>query len=71
MNKLSVVIPCYNEAKTLAQVVAKVGCADTAGLELEIIIIDDCSADASFQIAQALAADDPRIQVLHHAINQG
>lgn len=71
MNKLSVVIPCYNEQQTLAQVVEKVACADTAGLEMEIVIVDDCSADSSLQIANDLAVDDPRIKVFHHQINQG
>lgn len=71
MKKLSVVIPCYNEEQTLAKVVEKVGNADTAGLEMEIVIVDDCSADASLSIARDLANTDPRIQVSHHDINQG
>jgi len=71
MNKLSVVIPCYNEEQTLADVVAKVGGADTAGLEQEIVIVDDCSADGSAAIAEELAKSDPRIRVLRHDVNQG
>jgi len=71
MKKLSVVIPCFNEQQTLAQVVAKVGEAGTSGLEMEIVIVDDCSSDRSFDIAKDLAASDPRIQVFHHPVNQG
>lgn len=71
MNKLSIVIPCYNEEATLAQVVAKVGAAGTAGLEMEIVIVDDCSSDRSHAIARDLAQDDPRIQVFRHPVNQG
>lgn len=71
MKKLSVVIPCFNEQQTLAQVVAKVGAAGTAGLEMEIVIVDDCSSDRSFDIATELAASDARIQVFHHPVNQG
>ncbi len=71
MNKLSVVIPCYNEEQTLADVVAKVGAADTAGLALEIVIVDDCSADGSAVIAEGLAKSDPRIRVFRHDVNQG
>lgn len=71
MKTLSVVIPCYNEAQTLASVVEKVAAAETCGLDLEIVIVDDCSADASRQIAQDLAVNDPRIQVFHHEVNQG
>lgn len=71
MHKLSVVIPCYNEEKTLAAIVAKVFAADTAGLELEVVIVDDCSSDNSAAIAQKLSMTDPRLRVLSHAINQG
>lgn len=71
MQKLSVVIPCYNEAQTLAEVVAKVAAASTSSLKMEIVIVDDCSADDSLTIANDLARHDPRIQVFHHNINQG
>ncbi|MBF0248785.1 MAG: glycosyltransferase family 2 protein [Alphaproteobacteria bacterium] len=68
---LSVVIPCYNEERTLADVVARVGTADTAGLALEILIVDDCSTDASKSVARDLAAADGRVRVLSHPVNQG
>ncbi len=71
MDKLSVIIPCYNEEQTLAKVIAQVAPVDTAGLALEIVIIDDCSSDNSYKIAQELAGKDARIQVFHHAVNQG
>jgi len=71
MNKLSVVIPCYNEAKTLSHVIHKVAAAKTCGLTLEIVIVDDCSSDESLTIAQDLAASDSHIQVFHHPINKG
>jgi len=71
MRKLSVVIPCYNEEKTLAKVVARVGGVNTAGLDLEIVIVDDHSADGSAAIAEALAKVDPRIRIFHHEANRG
>lgn len=71
MKKLSVIVPCFNEEQTLSQVIAKVGTAGTSGLEMEIVIVDDCSSDRSYAIAQELAANDPRIQVFHHDVNQG
>jgi len=71
MHKLSVIIPCYNEEKTLAAVVAKVLKADTAGLELEVVIVNDCSSDRSAAIAQELSHTDPRLRVLSHTTNQG
>ena len=71
MKTLSVIIPCFNEQATLANVVNKVGQAATAGLDMEIVIVDDGSGDRSLAIAHDLAAADPRIQVFHHAVNQG
>ncbi|WP_367280830.1 glycosyltransferase family 2 protein, partial [uncultured Chloroflexus sp.] len=39
---LSVIIPCYNEAKTLPDILAQV---ETVNLDKEIIIVDDHSTD--------------------------
>jgi glycosyltransferase involved in cell wall biosynthesis len=68
---LSVVIPCFDEEATLETLVGHVLAADTCGLALEIIVIDDCSRDASFERAQALGASDSRIKVVKHDINRG
>jgi glycosyltransferase involved in cell wall biosynthesis len=69
--KLSVVIPCYNEAATLETVVERVLVADTLGLECEVIVVDDASSDGSADIALALAAKDDRVSVLSHSVNRG
>ena len=69
--KLSVVIPCYNEAATLETVVARVLAADILGLEREVIVVDDASSDGSGDIAQALAAKDDRVVVRRHPANRG
>lgn len=46
--KLSVVIPCFNEAKTIEQIISAVR---TAPLDdLEIIVIDDCSTDGTAEL---------------------
>lgn len=49
----------------------KVQAADTGGLALEIIVIDDGSCDSSFVRAHALAASDSRIIAVKHDTNQG
>jgi dolichol-phosphate mannosyltransferase len=69
--KLSVVIPCYNEEKTLAKCVERVLNISNERLQLEIIIIDDCSKDGSFLIASELEKNDSRIVAIKHDINQG
>lgn len=68
---LSVVIPCFNEQATLEALVASVLEADSSGLEKELLIIDDCSADQSAVIAEKLAADDKRVRLFRHPYNQG
>lgn len=68
---LSVVIPCYNEQKTLADVVAQVTSASISGLAMDIIIVDDCSSDGSLQIAENIAKNNDIVRVLTHTVNQG
>ena len=68
---LSVVIPCYNEEKTLEKCVERVLKISSELLHLEIIIIDDCSTDGSLSIARNLANMDQRIIVMQHDKNQG
>ena len=48
--KVSIIIPCYNEHKTIAQIVNKI--LNQTKIEKEIIIIDDCSTDGTKEILQ-------------------
>lgn len=68
---LSVVIPCCDERQTLGEIVSRVLAADTLGLELDVIIVDDGSGDGSFEIARALAAEHERVRVFRHPDNRG
>lgn len=65
---LSIVIPVYNEEKTLRQVVERVQSVDLP-LSREIILVDDASRDGSRAIIESLAGD--RIRAFFHAVNQG
>lgn len=69
--KLSVVIPCYNEAATLETALARVLAADTRGMALEAIVVDDGSRDDSAAIAERVAATDPRLRVIRQDRNRG
>jgi glycosyltransferase involved in cell wall biosynthesis len=69
--KLSVVIPCYNEEKTLEKCLQNVLKIRDDALKLEIIIVDDCSTDNSFKLAEAVAERYSEISVLRHAVNRG
>ncbi len=66
---ISVVIPVYNEEATLAAVVHKL--IDVVPGLLEIIIVNDCSADDTAEIANELAKSHKEVQVAHHSRNAG
>src|SRR5262245_13411606 len=69
--KLSIVIPCYNEERTLEACVDSVLEIQSESLELELIIVDDCSTDASLTIGRRLAERIPGMILRHHEKNQG
>jgi dolichol-phosphate mannosyltransferase len=69
--KLSLVIPCYNEEATLADCIDKVREIAMDDLDLELIIVDDCSSDNSLAIARELEKKFAEIVVYHHEKNQG
>jgi dolichol-phosphate mannosyltransferase len=68
---LSLVIPCYNEEKTLESCVDKVLAIKDDTLNLELIIVDDCSKDRSYAVGRALSERIPGLVLLHHEKNQG
>ncbi|HEU5359398.1 MAG TPA: polyprenol monophosphomannose synthase [Gemmatimonadales bacterium] len=63
-----VVIPTYNEAANLPQIVPAVLARDP---RLEVLVVDDNSPDGTGQLADRLAAADPRVHVLHRAAKEG
>jgi dolichol-phosphate mannosyltransferase len=66
--KLSIVIPAYNEEKTLLKVLEKVKKVDLGSIEKEIIIVDDASKDNTAEIIRKLPKS---IKRAFHAKNQG
>ncbi len=67
--KLSILMPIYNEARTLRTIVARV--LESVDMDFELICVDDCSQDRSLEILEELASGDPRIRVLSHPVNMG
>ena len=65
---LSVVMPVFNEAATVAGVVMLVL---TQRPVQQLIIVDDCSTDGTWDKLQPLAKDEPRIKLVRHEVNQG
>lgn len=64
--KLSILMPVFNEAPTIADVVARV---QAVPLDKEIVLVNDASSDGSAQIIDQLAS--PNVRVIHHATNHG
>lgn len=52
INKISIIIPCYNESTTINELLSKVIKADSCGLEKEIIVVDDGSKDGTKKILE-------------------
>lgn len=59
---LSVVVPVYQGADVLGTVLASV--LYQAGVDLEVVVVDDGSTDGSGDVARELATHDPRVQVV-------
>jgi glycosyltransferase involved in cell wall biosynthesis len=70
MQKLSVLMPVFNESRTLRTIVRRV-LESPVELDIELICVDDCSSDDSLAILQELAGDDPRIRVIAQPQNMG
>lgn len=72
VKNLSVFFPCYNEAENLPSTVEK--CVDVLnklGISWEILIINDGSSDETREIAESLAAKNPKIRIINHPKNLG
>ena len=70
--KISIIVPVYNEEKTLAEIVRRVQAVALDGLEREIIIVNDGSSDGSSAIMEELRASFPhQIRTYHMPTNLG
>jgi glycosyltransferase involved in cell wall biosynthesis len=64
---LGVIVPAYNEERTIEIVLRRVLAQPCVQ---QVVVIDDCSTDATLSIAHRLASD-PRVIVKHHQVNRG
>lgn len=69
-SRLSVLMPVYNEARTLRRIVAAVF-ASPIDLDIELVCVDDHSTDSTTKVLAELAAADTRIKVVRHETNRG
>ncbi|NJM79429.1 MAG: glycosyltransferase family 2 protein [Flavobacterium sp.] len=74
MEKLSIIIPAYNEAKTIQTILNKIKEVELIyAIEKEIIIINDCSTDTTEEIINDYKNLHPNLNILYykHDINKG
>lgn len=68
--KLSVLMPVYNESRTLSTILKRVLDAPV-NLDIEVLAVDDASTDSSWEILSDLSQQDGRIRCFRHSQNRG
>lgn len=70
IEKLSIVIPVYNEQSTIRNIVEAVESVPLDGITKEVIIVDDCSNDGTTEILKR-DLEGNRCRVMYHPVNRG
>lgn len=70
MNKLSIIIPVYNEVGTISRVADSIRAIEI-NMEKELIFVDDCSTDGSRDILRSLQREYPAWKFIYHENNRG
>ena len=60
---LSILIPVYNEKDTVLKCLDKVLSSDTLGLEMEVIVSDNCSTDGTIELLKNFS--NPKVKLLY------
>ena len=68
--KLSILIPVFNEVRTVEEIVRRVRAADTCGLDKELILVDDASTDGTCDVLKKIE-QNAELKVLAHPFNRG
>lgn len=70
--RLSVVLPAYNEEAIIATTVKNaIHALEQIIADFEIIVVNDGSSDKTGEIVGAIVAQDPRVRLITHQVNQG
>lgn len=73
INKLSIIIPAYNEASTINAILEKIETVELSnGIEKEVIIVNDCSTDNTEKIIKDyISKNNLNISYYEHSVNKG
>lgn len=66
---LTIVIPAHNSEEGIGRLLDSI--LSIEALTIQVIVVDDCSTDATAAIVRGYAADDPRVLLLSHDTNRG
>lgn len=72
--KLSIVIPAYNEARTIHLILDKIKVVSLMqGIEKEVVIVNDCSSDGTEEAILKYKSDNPQLPIFYkkHEVNKG
>ena len=72
--KLSIIVPAYNEEKTIRSVLEKLRSVELiAGFQKEILVVNDCSTDQTEAVANQFIQENPMMEISYfrHEFNQG
>lgn len=73
-NLLSIIIPAYNEEKTIFSILSKISEVQLAGnVQKEIIVVNDCSKDQTVTAVEQFQSSNPEllVRLFHQPVNQG
>jgi glycosyltransferase involved in cell wall biosynthesis len=68
--RLSILIPVFNEANTVEEILRRVRAADSCGLEKEIVLVDDASTDGTSDVLRKLQQVGG-VKIISHPVNRG
>ena len=68
VDKLSIVVPAYNEEKTISKILVKLNELELIhGIKKEIVIVNDCSTDKTAEVVADFAANHPELPIKFHS----
>lgn len=70
---LSIIIPAYNEEKTITKILERVLAVNIEGIDKELVIVNDCSKDKTKDVLENFIAENHNhnIKLFNHTVNQG
>ena len=71
LQRVTILVPAYNEARTIREILQQVDGVDLGGVEKELIIVDDGSTDGTREVLQTLDSLKTPVRILFHAQNMG